>query len=154
MCFCVYFLNFSALISGYLQIYISDSFSLCKLFLCVCSSSTEIKSTIKYIQTLAAGCQGQNQEKVKESEGERERERPSVSFSLSLSNSRSAIRNHDNRWEPPPGCAWECSGIIASGTPSTITQRTQAQGSRLENWRDQAAMAHKHGHGRERVSRH
>lgn len=85
MCFCVYFLNFSALISGYLQIYISDSFSLCKLFLCVCSSSTEIKSTIKYIQTLAAGCQGQNQEKVKESEGERERERPSVSFSLSLS---------------------------------------------------------------------
>ena len=85
---------------------------------------------------------------MKESEGERERERErgSVGINLSflsrplsdspsLALSRLAIRNHDNRWEPPPGSAWECSGIIASGTPSTITQRTQTQGSRLEKWR-------------------
>lgn len=54
----------------------------------------------------------------------------SSSLFLSLSLSRLTIRNHNNRWEPPPGPAWECSGIIASGTPSTIRQR--AHGLREE----------------------
>lgn len=51
---------------------------------------------------------------------------------MRISLSRLAIRSHDHRWEPPPGCGWECSGIIASGTPSTITQRGRVQGSRVE----------------------
>ena len=95
------------------------------------------KSSIKHNPlTLAACCQGQNQreterggEKERERERERESEREAQLESTSpflsrpLSPSRLAIRNHDNRWEPPPGSAWECSGIIASGTPSTITHR-------------------------------
>lgn len=108
-----------------------------------------------------------------EREREREREKGSVainlpfssrSLSLSLSRflalalSRLAIRNQDNRWEPPLGSAWECSGIIASGTPSTITQRThrlREVGWKTGETRQRlSAMAHKHGHGRERVSRY
>lgn len=57
----------------------------------------------------------------------------------------------------PPGSAWECSGIITSGTPSTITQRThrltEVGWKTVETRQWLAAMAHKHGHGRERVSR-
>lgn len=76
-----------------------------------------------------------------------------LSLSLAPSPSRLSIRNNNNRWEPPPDSAWECSAIIAAGTPSTITQRTHsAERGRQESCRDLAAMAHKHGHGRERVS--
>ncbi len=73
------------------------------------------------------GERGRERERERENEAQLESTSPlslglSLSFSLTLS--RLAIRKHDNRWEPPPGSAWECSGIIASGTPSTIKQRT------------------------------
>lgn len=55
----------------------------------------------------------------------------SLGLSLSLTPSRLSIRNNNNRWEPPPGSAWECSGIIAAGTPSTITQRTHTPQSEV-----------------------
>lgn len=55
-----------------------------------------------------------------------------LSLSLAPSRSRLSIRNNNNRWEPPPGSAWECSGIIAAGTPSTITQCRASQAGKLQ----------------------
>lgn len=125
--------SFSSLpISSYIYTYIPDFFCLCNLFLHLLSQILRKKQNTHSIQPTDFSSWLSRAEL----ESERERERGSVGFNLpflsrplshSLSLSRLAITNHDNRWEPPPGSAWECSGIIASGTPSTITQRRHGQ---------------------------